>query len=205
MRFAPAMRSSFRPVLLCVAVFVSAALTRAEDLAAFRMGRAEAVVSLEENQTERVEKISRAEAVEQSLVAEAAGDASGYAVWAARYFSAEELADADVSGPDAVLGDEGMCNLLKYALGIAPTEDGAAMWPVTSELEGNWFLVYRRPNEVADVAYHVEASVDLTNWSEVAVTQEPVLGDDRFQIWQAQFQGALGQRVYLRLRVSLLD
>lgn len=128
----------------------------------------------------------------------------GYAAWAAEVFSADELADARVSAPEAVGAGDGLTNLEKYALGLDP--HAAAIpeaLPESGQLDEHWFLWYRRPSDTDDVIYRVEASTDGVNWSSAGVTQEPILANDLAQSWQAHYQAAAGQVVLLRLVVAL--
>lgn len=132
---------------------------------------------------------------------EAATDSLGsYSSWAHTYFTADELLDPAVSGPDAVNGPAGLTNLLKYALGLDPGQDGSAALPETTSLGEHWFFTYRRPGAIGDIDYHVEVSTDLINWSATGVTQELILVEGTWQTWQAQYHAIDGQTVHFRLR-----
>lgn len=126
-----------------------------------------------------------------------------YAAWAGRVFTAEELADPETSDPEAVYGSDGISNLMKYALGLDPHEDGTAALPETEQLDDHWFYSYRRPSDTVDVVYRVEVSTDLVNWSDAGVTQELILANDEAQSWQAQYHAVAGQTVYFRLAMEL--
>ncbi len=129
----------------------------------------------------------------------------GYAAWAAEVFSADELADARVSAPDAVSASDGLTNLEKYALGLDPRAVAAPeALPESGQLDDHWFLWYRRPSDTDDVEYRVEVSTDEgATWSSEGVTQEPILANDLAQSWQAHYHAAAGQTVRLRLVVKL--
>jgi hypothetical protein len=135
--------------------------------------------------------------------ADAPAASASYATWAARMFTAAELADPEISDPDAIYGSDGMTNLLKYALGLDPKTDGTEALPQTTTLADHWFYTYHRATSVSDVVYRVEVSTDLTNWSEAGVTQEIMLSDSAWQTWQAQYHAVPGQTVYFRLNLSL--
>jgi hypothetical protein len=126
-----------------------------------------------------------------------------YSDWAQLHFSPAELADSEVSGPDAVTGEDGVTNLLRYALGLGRDTPVTASLPQTTSLNEHWFYTYHRPVNVTDVVYRVEASTDLTNWSDLGVTQEIILGSAVWQTWQAHYHGVAGQTVYFRLNLSL--
>lgn len=125
-----------------------------------------------------------------------------YWTWAAQVFSPDELADPEASDPDAVYGADGIPNLIKFALGLDPHVDGTAALPETTRLDEHWFYVYRRPGDTAGVAYRIEASTDLINWSDADVTQEPILADDEAVTWQAHYHAVAGETVWFRLVVT---
>lgn len=129
----------------------------------------------------------------------------GYAAWAAEVFSADELADARVSAPDAVSAGDGLTNLEKYALGLDPHAIAAPeSLPEIGQLDEHWLLWYRRPSDTDDVEYRVEVSTDDgATWSSNGVTQEPILANDLAQSWQAHYHAAAGMDVRLRLVMAL--
>ncbi|MBA4137896.1 MAG: hypothetical protein C0518_11310 [Opitutus sp.] len=133
----------------------------------------------------------------------APSDPESYGAWAARVFTAEELADPEASDPEAVYGADGISNLMKYALGLDPREDGTAALPETEQLDDHWFFSYRRPSDTVDVVYRVEVSTDLVNWSDAGVTQEVILAGEGVESWQAQYHAVAGQAVFFRLALTL--
>lgn len=130
---------------------------------------------------------------------------SGYAAWAAAVFTADELANPCVSGPEVVCATNGLTNLEKYALGLDPHAVAcAAALPECGQVDEHWFLWYRRPSDIDDMEYRVEVSTDDgANWSSADVTQEPILANDLAQSWQAHYHAAAGEGVRLRLVVVL--
>jgi len=88
----------------------------------------------------------------------------GFAAWQAEHFDAEELADLEISGPEANPAGDGIPNLLKYALGLDPHVSSRDALPVSEIAEGELILVYTRPAGIEDVTYTVEVSDDLVNW-----------------------------------------
>lgn len=128
---------------------------------------------------------------------------SGYAAWAAKYFSAEELGDAETSDPDVVYGPDGLSNLLKYALGLDPKQDAAAARPQTDEVDGHWFLSFAAPASRSEIAFLPEVSVDGSNWTAAGVTLEPVSESGGKVVWQAHYQAVDDEPVEFRLGVAL--
>jgi hypothetical protein len=122
-----------------------------------------------------------------------------YAAWAAQHFTAEELADPQVSDPDAIYGIDGMPNILKYALGLDPKRDGTAALPQTDEIEGHWFHTFHAAAEPTDIEWCVEASTDLERWTAEGVTLEPISLEGGKVVWQAQYQPADDAPVVFRL------
>lgn len=125
--------------------------------------------------------------------------AEGYWAWARQVFTADELANPFVSGPDAEYLDDGVSNLTKYAFGYGPADACPEALGETTQLGEHWFFHFDRPTDVADVEFRVEVSTDLVNWSTEGVTLEPIAAVDGAESWQAQFQASAGEAVCFRL------
>ncbi len=110
----------------------------------------------------------------------ATGTATGYQSW----LLANGL-PMDASGEGsatATPASDGVPNLIKYALGLAPTASGNSgrlNYGQTTESGGNYLtFVFTRPEpEPTDITYEVQSSSDLINWSseglaEVAATTD---------------------------------
>lgn len=137
--------------------------------------------------------------VERSFVV-----SGGYAQWVADRFSEEEQANPEVSGPDAVLSDDGMRNLLKYALGLEPRENAAGVPQEEIGFTADTVTyTYARPVDRVDVDYTVEVSTDLQAWTTEGVESERVTSDGATETWRATCPLAGRARVFFRLRVSL--
>jgi autotransporter-associated beta strand protein len=124
-----------------------------------------------------------------------------YGTWTRDHFTSAELADPSISGPDATPANDGLTNLLKYALGLPPKTPSTTGITIARE-GGSWFLIYQRPAGRADLAYVAEASTRLDNasWSGNGVTHERVSTGDP-ESWRAGFPGFAGERLFLRLKV----
>lgn len=91
-----------------------------------------------------------------------------YEDWMVEMFTPAELADPAVSGPMADYANDGNPNLLKYALGLPPSAaiaENRLMMGVNPE--GQLFARFHLDRSLTDVAYRLQASPDLADWSEV--------------------------------------
>jgi pectate lyase len=124
----------------------------------------------------------------------------GFELWQMEQFTAAQLADPSISGAAASPANDNVPNLLKYALGLSPFLPAARpLTPLRLE-DGNGILSYRRPATATDVAYRVEVSDDLTNWSSDSVIQRRVShGADGIEHWEASYVGAAVSQRFFRL------
>ena len=94
---------------------------------------------------------------------------SAFTAWQNTYFTAAELNDPTVSGPNATPAGDGISNLTKYALGLAPKVNGTGSLPTTSfaAVGGSTYLTltYNRSLSANDVSFVVEVSGDLQTWA----------------------------------------
>ncbi len=94
---------------------------------------------------------------------------TAFTAWQNTYFTAAELNDPTISGPNATPAGDGIANLTKYALGLAPKINGAGGLPKVSltATGGSTFLTltYNKALAASDVSYTVEVSGDLQMWS----------------------------------------
>ncbi len=122
--------------------------------------------------------------------------------WRQAAFTAGELADSTLSGPNAVYGHDGLPNLVKYALGLAPKTDATTGLPALTSDGTNWLYTFTRPAIITDVTCTVEASTDLVAWSIVGVTLGKIASANGTDTWQAAVSLAAAPSVFLRLKVT---
>jgi uncharacterized GH25 family protein len=88
--------------------------------------------------------------------------------WGQAYFTTEQLGSEAVSGPTASPAGDGIPNLMKYAFDLNPWVNGRADLPQPAVVDGQLTLTFDALQ--SDIAYTVEASTDLVNWSTEGVT-----------------------------------
>lgn len=86
--------------------------------------------------------------------------------WRERFFAEADRETPEVSGPAADPSGEGVPNLLRYAFDLDPTEPAREALPRIEVGEDRLeILFYCDPAK--DIAYIIEASADLLDWTEV--------------------------------------
>ncbi len=125
---------------------------------------------------------------------------ANFASWRLAKFTAGELLDTNISGPNADPDHDGFANLLEYALDLEPKSASTAGLPQVGIEGSDWAYTYTRPADRADVAYVVEMSVNLTNWS--TVTHQLVSTSGGSETWRARYPLASAANCYFRLKVT---
>ena len=128
--------------------------------------------------------------------------ANSYATWARGYFTTVELANPAISGPNATPANDGLTNLLKYALGLPPKIPSTTGITLTKP-STMWLFTYTRPANRPDITYIVEISPDLMNgaWTTSGVSHARVSTGDP-ETWQGSYMpGAAESRCFFRLNV----
>ena len=111
------------------------------------------------------------------------------------------LSNINISGPNAVYEQDGLPNLVKYALGLEPKQNITTGLPVVSTTGSDWVYTYTRPSSVTDLTYSVEVSTDLTNWTSAGVTHEYVSTSGGIDTWRGRYPLASAANVFFRLKV----
>ncbi len=126
---------------------------------------------------------------------------TGYAAWRLANFSATDAANDAVSGPSAVASADGLTNLAKYALGLAPTAPApSGLLPSFSLSGDDWVFTYIRPSDRDDIGYAVEFSTDLNQWQTSTATLQSET--DGRQTWTARLSAAGRPQIFFRLRFT---
>jgi hypothetical protein len=95
--------------------------------------------------------------------------------WQREFFSAAEILDPLVSGPEADASGDGVSNLMKYALGLDPRVAGQDGLPGLVTAGGRSLFSHRRPTTALDLHYEVQSSGDMVAWrKESTPTGDPV-------------------------------
>ncbi|MDI1250698.1 MAG: MBG domain-containing protein [Lacunisphaera sp.] len=139
--------------------------------------------------------------VVHSFVVSAA--ATGFAAWRDAKFTIGELADLNISGPNAIYGQDGLPNLVKYALGLEPKQNITTGLPVVTTTATDWVYTYQRPDSgagITDVNYTVEYSTDLTTWTPLTDTFVSNVGG--FDTRKATYALATATKIYFRLTIT---
>jgi hypothetical protein len=129
------------------------------------------------------------------------GGASGFTAWQQANFTAGELLDVNLSGPNAIYGLDGYPNLVKYALGLDPKVNATSGVPFLGVPGSDWVYTYTRPASVGDVTYTVEISTDLITWTAVGVIHEYVSTNSGTDTWRARYPLTSAANVFFRLKV----
>ncbi len=127
---------------------------------------------------------------------------ANFASWLLAKFTAEERADANISGPNADPDHDGFANLLEYALGLEPKSASTAGLPQVGIEGSDWAYTYNRPADRTDVTYVVEMSTNLSSWGSAGVSHSLVSTAGGTETWRAKYPLASAANVFFRLRVT---
>jgi hypothetical protein len=153
-----------------------------------------------------------------SITAQQAGDASYFAApdvvrsfvvsanfssWQLDNFTPEEIGLLQAE-PNAVYGQDGLPNLVKYALGLNPKVNATSGLPEVSTDATHWLYTYSRPTARADLIYEVQYSTNLTTWTTLVtgVDHVQLSSNAGTDVWQAKYALASAANVYFRLKVT---
>ncbi len=126
--------------------------------------------------------------------------ASGYATWKSTYFTSPEQADANISGPTVIYGQDGLPNLVKYAFGLNPKVNATSGLPEVTTTATHWVYTFKKQASATDVTCTVETSANLTSW--VTLTPTLVSTVSGVETWQATLALSGAPNAFFRLQVT---
>ena len=132
--------------------------------------------------------------------------------WRQLEFTAAQLADPSISGPDADPDGDGRSNFAEWALAtqaqLADPPGQEFVWIVEGDLRLP-SVRFRRPVDAAGVIYELMISGDLISWEISPAVPEPVgvSGDgvEQALLRGDQAEGEPGRRKFLRIRLRTAD
>jgi len=127
---------------------------------------------------------------------------ANYNSWLLERFTPTEIANVSLSGPNADFDQDGLSNLVEYALGLDPKVSSAAGRPEVARTSTDWTFTYTRPSGRPDVAYVVQSSTNLTAWNDVTTTHVLVSTSSGVETWRATVPTSGNPTCFFRLRVT---
>jgi hypothetical protein len=128
--------------------------------------------------------------------------AANLASWRQLKFTAGELLNAAISGPNADPDADGYVNLMEYALGLEPKAVSTVGLPTMGTAGSDWVYTYTRPAAATDLTYVVEVSTNLSTWGTAGVSHVLVTSSGGTETWQAKYPLASAVNVFFRLKVT---
>jgi len=133
-------------------------------------------------------------------------DNTPYGIWKKSAFNSPSTwSDPTVSGDSATPGHDGISNMMKYALGLAPMTSGTANLPTASPQNGYLTLSYRKNKTATDVTYVVQAIDELSgnSWVPATTVVSQIDQGDHWQVTVRDTVPYAGQpRRFMRLQVA---
>jgi len=121
--------------------------------------------------------------------------------WCTHHFNTTELANPAISGANADPDGDGLSNLLEYALGCSPcqSKSGPASLPALQQTAGEWIFTFQRPASAPGIAYTVQQSSDLQNWSDTDLTPERIATGE-IETWRVRCAASTTAPRFFRLK-----
>ncbi|MEN9974519.1 MAG: hypothetical protein RLZZ282_525, partial [Verrucomicrobiota bacterium] len=135
---------------------------------------------------------------------------NNYSAWARRAFTdPNSLNDPAISGPMAMPANDGVTNLIKYALALDPMVPASDKLPIVTLKQGHLTLTYRKNKTADDVTYTVQSSDSLSDnsWSPATTVlseYDPTPGGGSYWLVTVQDAALVTEKPvrFMRLRVS---
>lgn len=123
------------------------------------------------------------------------------------YFTSAELQNPSISGLGADPNNDGVTNLMAYALNLNPRALDTGKLPVHSTQGGYNAITFTQRTQPTDVGYTVEVSTDLVNWSSgtgatTVVSTTPVDANTQTVTVRDNVPIARSNRRFIRLKVT---
>ena len=122
--------------------------------------------------------------------------------WQAAQFNSVELSIPSISGPAADPDNDGLHNILEYALGTPPKSAGPSPLTATTAPGGAMTLRFTRNPAATDVALLLESGDNLLTWNPVSFTPAVISTQGGIQTVEVTLPGPAGLRRFLRLRAQ---
>lgn len=127
--------------------------------------------------------------------------------WQALHFNEAELANPNISGPEADPSHGGIKNLLSYGLALNPSALDFSLLPLVGVDAGHLNLTFTVLKSSTDLIYTPEVSSDLVNWSS-GVDATAVLGyvesENTMSVTVCDLANAsVESKRFIRLRLAL--
>ena len=125
--------------------------------------------------------------------------------WQTLRFNAAQLANPKISGPEADPDDDGLPNVLEYAMASEPFHRSPMTLSVSRDA-GKTIATYTRLPVLDDIAFGWEVSEDLQRWDPVVPTAETSVVNQESAFLTdvtAAFGGDGRARAFSRFRVTL--
>ena len=120
----------------------------------------------------------------------------GFGAWLGRHFTAEELENSALSGPEADPDEDGIGNLLEFFHGVDPKVHGAAPRLQLTFTD----LLWQRDTNASSLYMRLERSIDLLTWVLAPFhSQQPGIIGDRLRFPTG---GLSGSHAFYRAAIS---
>lgn len=124
----------------------------------------------------------------------------GFQQWQENHFGGNGVTHPQ-SAPLACPANDGLSNLVKYALGLDPCKPSATEGPVVAQSSGKMSMTYKKSTSAVNALTRVEWSCDLVNWHTSGVTYSIVSDDGHTQEIRASVTAGDACK-FLRLSVT---
>lgn len=129
--------------------------------------------------------------------------ASGFSAWLEANFTLEEIPNPAVAGATADPDNDGLPNLIEYALGTHPRTATTDSGLTVGTEGGYWTFTYRRASAASDVTFAVETATNLSDWTTAGVVEELVSSETSHTVWRARVAQSGNPNCFFRLKVAL--